>query len=247
MRRSFRRVISSNVAIGFLASLISQLRLRKKNQEFYSQSHEDSIISRFCPEKLGQYVDVGSGRPISGSNSYYFYKKGWNGILVDPIKRNELLSRVLRPRDKFHRALVGAEGDVNFYETYPYEYSTTSADVYENLLKSGLVKLVTKSQMTVKPLSDLNLHVLQSEPSFLSIDAEGADFEVLQSNDWTKFKPRVICIESPQDADLNSGSIIDYLDQLGYQLVEQTQLSKIFVTRLYLQLSKAGDNPQHLK
>jgi hypothetical protein len=221
--------------------------LRKKNQEFYSQSQEDSIISLFCPEKLGQYVDVGSGRPISGSNSYYFYKKGWNGILVDPIKRNELLSRVLRPRDKFHRALVGAEGAVNFYETYPYEYSTTSADVYENLLKSGLVKLITKSQMTVKPLSDLNLHVLQSEPSFLSIDAEGADFEVLQSNDWTKFKPRVICIESPQDADSNSGSIIDYLDQLGYQLVEQTQLSKIFVTRLYLQLPKAGDNPQHLK
>ncbi len=247
MRRSFRRVVSSNVAIGFLTSLISQLRLSKKNQEFYSQSYEDSIISRFCPETSGRYVDVGSGRPISGSNSYYFYKKGWSGILVDPIKRNELLSRVLRPRDDFYRALVGVQDEVNFYETYPYEYSTTSADIYENLLKSGLIELISKSQMNVKPLSDLNLHISQTEPSFLSIDAEGADFEVLQSNDWTKFKPRVICIESPRDADLNSLSIIDYLDQLGYQLVEQTQLSKIFVTRLYLQPSTAKDNPQHPK
>ena len=247
MRRSFRRVVSSNVAIGFLASLISQLRLSKKNQEFYSQSYEDSIISRFCPETSGRYVDVGSGRPISGSNSYYFYKKGWSGILVDPIKRNELLSRVLRPRDDFYRALVGVQDEVNFYETYPYEYSTTSADIYENLLKSGLIELISKSQMNVKPLSDLNLHISQTEPSFLSIDAEGADFEVLQSNDWTKFKPRVICIESPRDADLNSLSIIDYLDQLGYQLVEQTQLSKIFVTRPYLQPSRAEDNPQHPK
>jgi hypothetical protein len=243
----FRRIISSYEIIGFLASLGSQLRLRQRNQEFYSQSKEDSIISRFCPEQSGHYVDVGSGRPISGSNSYYFYKKGWDGVLIDPIRRNERLSRILRPRDQFHRVLVGAEGNVTFYETYPYEYSTTSSEVFKNLLESGLVVLRHQTLLKVSPFSDFNVEILDNEPSFLSIDAEGADFEVLQSNNWSKYKPRVICIESPQDSDKNSHSIVDYLDQRGYQLVEQTQLSKVFVSKIYLQSFIGGDTPQHLK
>jgi phosphoribosylformylglycinamidine (FGAM) synthase PurS component len=69
----------------------------------------------------------------------------------------------------------------------------------------------------------------------------------LQSNNWNKYKPRVICIESPQDSDKNSQTIIDYLDQRGYQLVEQTQLSKVFVTKIYLQSVIGGDTLQHLK
>jgi hypothetical protein len=190
---------------------------------------------------------VGSGRPISGSNSYYFYKKGWDGVLIDPIRRNERLSRFLRPRDQFHRVLVGAQGNVTFYETYPYEYSTTSSEVFKNLLESGLVVLRHQTQLKVRPLSDFNVEILDNEPSFLSKDAEGADFEVLQSNNWSKYKPRVICIESPQDSDKNSQSIVDYLDQRGYQLVEQTQLSKVFVSKIYLQSFIGGDTPRHLK
>jgi hypothetical protein len=91
------------------------------------------------------------------------------------------------------------------------------------------------------------VEILDNEPSFLSIDAEGADFEVLQSNNWSKYKPRVICIESPQDSDKNSQSIVDFLDQRGYQLVEQTQLSKVFVSKIYLQSLIGGDTPRHLK
>ena len=69
------RFISSNEAFGFLSSLISQLLASKREFEFYAQSKEDEIISRYCPEQYGSYVDVGSGRPISGSNSYFFTKK----------------------------------------------------------------------------------------------------------------------------------------------------------------------------
>jgi hypothetical protein len=85
------------------------------------------------------------------------------------------------------------------------------------------------------------LKISDMEPSFLSIDAEGADFEVLQSNDWNMCKPRVICIESPQDSDLNSDSIVRYLNDRGYLLVEQTHLSKIFVSKRYLDSTKVGN------
>lgn len=233
-----RRFISSNEVLGFVASLASQLSIRRKNQVFYSQSSEDSIISKFCTEQSGQYIDVGAGRPISGSNSYFFYKKGWSGILIDPIARNQRLSQLLRTRDKFERVMIGQSGSVTFFETYPYEYSTTSQATYEALLADGLVALKRKSFLYVKPLSSFDLKISEIEPSFLSIDAEGADFEVLQSNDWSGFRPCVICIESPQDNDVNSDSIVKYLAERDYSLVEQTQLSKIFVSKRYLESTK---------
>lgn len=241
MIRGVRRFISSNEILGFAASLASQLRVKIKNRTFYSQSSEDSIISKYCTERSGRYVDVGAGRPISGSNTYFFYKKGWSGILIDPISRNQRLSQLLRPRDVFERVLVGQSGLVAFFETYPYEYSTTSQATYEALLADGLVELKRKSSLSVKPLSSFDLKISEMEPGFLSIDAEGADFEVLQSNDWNAFKPRVICIESPQDNDLNSDSIVNYLNERGYSLVEQTHLSKIFVSRKYLESTKVGN------
>jgi hypothetical protein len=234
LKRSFRRIITSSDAIGFLASLGSQLRLRHTKQEFYSQSHEDSIIASFLPEKLGRYLDVGSGRPISGSNSYYFYKLGWQGILIDPLSRNEKLNKLLRPRDKFFRVLVGNPGKTTFYETYPYEYSTTSTDYFEKMLRLDLVKLKKKSFLKICSLSDFNLRVRELEPFFLSIDAEGTDFEILKSNDWALCRPRVVCIESPIDIDPNSDAIVAYMEGHGYFLVEQTQLSKIFVSNAYL-------------
>lgn len=234
MIRGVRRFISSNEILGFVASLASQLRVKIKNRTFYSQSSEDSIISKYCTERSGRYVDVGAGRPIGGSNTYFFYKKGWSGILIDPISRNQRLSQLLRPRDVFERVLVGQSGLVAFFETYPYEYSTTSQATFEALLADGLVELKRKSSLSVKPLSSFDLKISEMEPGFLSIDAEGADFEVLQSNDWNTFKPRVICIESPEEHDLNSDSIVRYLSERGYLLVDQTQLSKIFVSKRYL-------------
>jgi hypothetical protein len=240
MTLGVRRFISSNEFLGFVASLASQLRVKSKNRTFYSQSSEDSIISKYCSEHSGRYLDVGAGRPISGSNSYFFYKKGWSGILIDPISRNHRLSQLLRPRDKFERVLVGQSGLVTFFETYPYQYSTTSQATYEALLADGLVELKRKSSLTVKPLSSFNLKISEMEPSFLSIDAEGADFEVLQSNDWNACKPRVICVESPQVNDRNSDSIVNYLYERGYLLVEQTHLSKIFVSKRYLESTKVG-------
>lgn len=232
--RRLRRAISSNEFLGFLASLVSQLIVKSKYQTFYSQSQEDSIISKYCTENFGRYVDVGAGRPFSGSNSYYFYKRGWNGLLIDPISRNQRLSQLLRPRDKFQRILVGKNRLLTFYETYPYEYSTTSEATYDSLLARGLVELKKKSSLAVRPLSSFNMKITEMEPGFLSIDAEGADFEVLQSNDWSTFKPRVICIESPEEHDLNSDLIVRYLNERGYLLVNQTQLSKIFVSSKYL-------------
>jgi len=71
-------------------------------------------------------------------------------------------------------------------------------------------------------------------PTLLSIDVEGADLEVLKSNNWRKTLPRVICIEELEYLVENKSLIRSFLEDLNYSLVGRTLLSSIFVHSLYL-------------
>ena len=84
----------------------------------FSQFGEQGLISKLIPSTPGSYLDIGSGRPVSGSNTYRLYKLGWSGILVDPIRTNFLLSKTVRPRDKSFNSLVGPSGSTSFYEFF---------------------------------------------------------------------------------------------------------------------------------
>ena len=229
-----RKWISNRPFLGLLGSLLNQYTLKYSDRRFFSQANEDETIRKYCPESFGKYIDIGSGRPVSGSNSYFFYRLGWRGRLIDPLSRNHILGKIMRPRDLVLKSLVGQAGVTTFYELYPYEYSTTSESIAKDLVSSGKAKLVGKMSFTIVPMSDLIFPMSDLEPTFISIDVEGADFDVLAYNDWTICRPRVICIESPVELIELGSKINDYLEQLNYKLVEQTSLSKIFVSNRYL-------------
>jgi hypothetical protein len=69
----------------------------------------------------------------------------------------------------------------------------------------------------------------------MSIDVEGYDLQVLQSNDWSRFRPACVLVES---ADFNLGKpggepIHSFLEQQNYGL-----FAKTFNTLLYLDKAK---------
>ena len=232
-----RRWISSRPLLGLIASLWSQYSVKLSDRKFFSQAKEDETIFKYCPESPGKYIDIGSGRPVTGSNSYFFYRLGWRGILVDPLARNQVLARIIRPRDLVLKSLVGQQGETTFFELYPYEYSTTSESIANELVSSGKATIRGKKTFTIVPMSDLVFPMTDLEPTFISIDVEGADFDVLASNDWNICRPRVVCIESPVGFSELGPKIQDYLEGLNYKLVEQTSLSKIFVSNNYLDVA----------
>ena len=54
-------------------------------QKSYSQEGEDMVLERiFAGKKGGFYVDVGAHHPRRFSNTYFFYRKGWKGINIEP-------------------------------------------------------------------------------------------------------------------------------------------------------------------
>ena len=79
-----------------------------------------------------------------------------------------------------------------------------------------------KEIIKVKTTSLANLLDTWLPPSqqidFMTIDVEGLDMEVLQSNNWEKYKPEVLVVEClyRQDEDIRDIEVFVYLKELGY-------------------------------
>jgi hypothetical protein len=105
----------------------------------YSQHGEDQVLADLLPQTSGVYLDIGAGNPIHLSNTYSFYRRGWSGVLVDPLWANSVLARMLRPRDVIVRGLASLKPQrLEFFELDPSFYSTTDREVAERLMTNGI-------------------------------------------------------------------------------------------------------------
>ena len=144
-----------------------------------------------------------------------------------------ILTKLMRPRDKFVCSLVGENvGLKQFIEYEAYEYSSMSQPFSVNEQNSEKLDMKIRHThlLPVRTLNDIAAkHLDTSIPWFLSIDVEGADFEVLKSYDFEFSKPYLICIED-HNYQRNQFSLQNnYIMNLGYKLVEKTDLSLIYI------------------
>jgi len=86
---NFKSTIKKQPLLLFLILIRSEYKLKINSTGYYSQFGEDQILDKLLPEKKGFFLDIGAGRPIRYSNTYLFYKRGWNGILIDPLTAND--------------------------------------------------------------------------------------------------------------------------------------------------------------
>ena len=223
--------------LGLILVSIKSFQSSLAPNKFYSQFGEDAILSKYIPESKGFYLDIGSGDPVRGSNTFFLYKKGWTGILIDPLTRNIFSSKIIRRKDKIIQGLVGATNKIYpFFEMYPYEYSTTNHEIVNDLIDRKKARLIREVQLNTLSISKLDLKLTLDQPSLLSIDCEGLDLEVLKTIDLKTMKFRVICAE---DFDFNpvskSSAINQYLNENGYEIVDRAGPSSIYVKSSWLQ------------
>jgi hypothetical protein len=69
-----------------------------------------------------------------------------------------------------------------------------------------------------------------SHIDLLNVDAEGLDLEVLESNDWSRWKPKAIIIEDNSfDASRpEKSAVYNFLINKGYRLFGSTGVTMIF-------------------
>jgi FkbM family methyltransferase len=195
----------------------------------YSQCAEDAILQTLVSPTPGTYIDIGSGHPIRGSNTYALYQRGWSGLLVDPLQANTALSQRLRPRDAVVSGLCGQKDveAIEFFEYDIYEYSTASRPRVDELAKRG--HLHSQSyDLSVLSLATLVDRFNLSSASVLSIDVEGFELDVLAGNDWESFRPEFIVVEEWDPPVPNPTDIYRYLADLQYTLIAFNRASTVY-------------------
>ena len=233
----------------FGRDLNSEIRI-PRGTEVNSQYGEDKIIAKFCPEGVGRFVDIGASLPRRFSNTYLFYKRGWNGIGIDAKSNLKIFWWILRPRDIFFKGGISDGTARVFYEMERGLSSTFDRD-YRDSLQEKRHRLVNKTTKieTLKLSQFLETHfdsIVPKDPVFFSIDVELHEVFVLNSNDWHRFRPRVICIEDWPLLEHQDISISSILLGQGYCLVEHCGPSNIWVHSEYLAVATDKENNSHL-
>ncbi len=201
-----------------------------KTVNSYSQTFEDLIIDGILKKQKGFYIDIGANDPEHLSNTKRFYDIGWEGINIEPNPLCIQKFNIEREKDINLNVGIGNQrGEMKFYEL---TYSSLSSFDKEMALYNSQrfnVKIEKEYFVKVIKLFDVfNTYVKDKEVDFVSIDTEGYEMEVLKSNDWQIFRPKLILIETG----LAHTEIHDFLIKEKYAPVLHNGLNSLFVDQL---------------
>jgi len=201
----------------------------------YSQEGEDMILRRlFETQQKGFYVDVGAHHPKRFSNTYFFYKLGWNGINIDAMPESMILFDKIRPRDiNIEKPISDKKQVLTYYAFNEPALNGFSKNLSEERDGTGgfFVKFTKDIEtVTLEEILDVNLPKDQ-QIDFLSIDVEGLDFQVLRSNNFSKHKPKVILVEILENSlsEVEDNEISKYLKKYNYSIYAKTENTVFFV------------------
>ncbi len=210
----------------------------------YSQTGEDLIAHFFLSEiKNGIYVDIGANDPIHLNNTYFFYKRGWRGLLVEPNSFRCGVLKGIRHRDLVLNAGVsGKEGSLDFYIFDLDNISTFSKFEADEFIKLGHKLIETRKVSTYSLEQIFEKYFFAKQVDVLSVDTEGLDLEILQSNNWSKYRPKVIIVETAEyrkDAAIRTHVVFnEYLANQGYVKIADTYINGIYMDKTYAELKK---------
>jgi FkbM family methyltransferase len=210
--------------------------LRGYADQTYSQEGEDMVLRRiFETVKKGFYVDVGALHPKRFSNTYYFYRKGWSGINIDAMPGSMISFNRVRPRDINIEAAVGMKSSALVYHVFNDPALNTFDAALARARTSGTHHVIRKHTLNVLSLTEILDRNLPNGQTidFMTVDVEGFDLQVLQSNDWNRYRPRYLLAESDATtcAGVRDTELHRFLDEKGYEFFGKTVLTAFFKER----------------
>lgn len=231
----------------------------------YTQNMEDYHLSlAFAGQQSGLYIDIGAGHPVADNVSFWFYERGWSGIVVEPQpKLIELYSR-LRPRDVPVCSLIGEQSGETEFHVFD-RFHGLSTTVEHHARKSGAQYQTVR--LPTLTLAELCAQYVNGPIDFLKVDVEGGEAGVLLDGDWRRFRPKVVLVEAvaPMTGEPSWGQWEPLLLDHGYRFVLFDTLNRFYVAeeeadiaarlpseraawdsvRHMYEIGRAPENPQH--
>jgi len=164
----------------------------------YSQNNEQQIILEYFKDFKGGLLDIGANNGKTFSNSLALIERGWGADLVEPSPYAfELLKKLHDGNDKVscHNLAIGLyteEVTLHMNEPHiPNDVSLLATTKPEEKNRWGALKFneVKVSQYTYSDFAG------EVKYDFITIDAEGADWDILQQINLANVGCKLLCIE----------------------------------------------------
>jgi FkbM family methyltransferase len=202
----------------------------------YAQNAEDIILMRaFKSFSKGFYVDVGAGHPVRGSltkNLYDILK--FNGLEIEPLDQFASELRKHRSRNKVINVGCGQKSeDSTFFECASnWAMSTFDYEVYQSNLEKGHSFLTRNCALLTLDEILENAGNVSPEFELLKIDVEGYEDMVINGFSISKWKPKIIVMEttSPGTSQRITSIASEVILSSGYSEVLFDGINSFFVS-----------------
>lgn len=215
----------------------------------YSQAGEQQFIMDFFERYTGPhgniYVDVGAYDGVTNSNTLKLQQLGWGGVCIEPnptafadlVKNRQTLNDTWIFLD--NTACVGdptiQKVQFTVFDEIP-QFSSISPSPEKTLSEAwalGVLHNPYQIEVNAWTLDDILDYCTPLCPSlrkhgisFLSIDTEGTEMDVLKGFSIHRWYPRLVCIENndPRNEELDS-----YMEICGYPVAIRIGVNTLYV------------------
>jgi FkbM family methyltransferase len=179
-----------------------------------------------------RYLDIGAAEPQRLSNTYLMASAGGSGVLIEPDPDQAQILRAARPMDVVLNVGIAFDDRRSarlhrmtnrVFNTFLREQAELIVEVSHRDWKAEQQQqIIDTIEIELVPANTILREHFGAGLHFLSIDTEGANFDIFRSIDLAAYRPVVICVEGGRPI----GDYERLLD--GYHRVAQTPDNILF-------------------
>ena len=179
--------------------------IKENSKDFKSQLYQDIFAAFIVNDNYEKtFLEFGATNGIHLSNSYTLeYNFDWLGVLAEPDPQwiDELKKN--RPKTKILNKCIwkNSSEKINFFSSKTGILSTIDKFKYSDQTSMPGNSKKRNEDGTNVEVETISLNdVVKSEfkgvcPSYISIDTEGSEFEILKSFNFQKYQPKLFTVE----------------------------------------------------
>lgn len=200
----------------------------------YSQNAEQDAILAYFGNKVGTFLDIGANDGVTLSNTRALSDLKWTGHLIEPSPRayKWLVQYLPTWCTAYDVAISSSDGYIDFYESGEHLkigdvglLSTAKLSELKRWKTSGEVF----QKITVRSMTFETFYLMISEPpiDFISIDAEGLDYDILTGIDFNKTGTSCVCVEYNAN-EISRDLMTKYCEKFGMKEIYRSYENLIF-------------------
>ena len=194
---------------------------QSRNAASCAHSTRQSRVVESLFNTSGTFVEFGGNDGFKESNTRFLECKGWRGALIEPLKSQWQKSCVNRPRAiSVRSAVCSAYAMVNI--STPRE-KTAASGILEHMSRLSMYTFIKRFPVTTErvPCRPLSSIVSQNQCiDYLSIDVEGAEWNILKDYPFSAACIHVISVEMHASSKDRNLKIERKLEANGFQLFD---------------------------